>query len=127
MKICWFKISVKEIDKSLTFYKELLGQPLLKRFRPNDRTEIAFLGRDEFKVELVYSLDQEAAGETRGLSIAFECDDIEKFFKKVKDSGIAPESKIMRPNPQSETAFFYIRDPDGIQIQIVQPDRSCFL
>lgn len=118
MKICWFKINVSNMDKSINFYEEILGQKLEKRFSPTKATEIAFLGNDKVKIELIKSTEQAVAKATEGLSFGFQCDDINKVMDLINKKGLTAESDILKPNPT--TSFFYLRDPDGIQIQIIE-------
>lgn len=124
MKICWIKINVTNMDESIDFYEKLLGQTVCKRFKPTNSTEIAFLGSEDVKVELIQSQDQPTASETIGLSIGFQCKNIEEAMAKVVNSGLEAESGILHPNPN--TSFFYVRDPDGIQIQVVELKENFF-
>ncbi|MCE1253768.1 MAG: VOC family protein, partial [Anaerolineae bacterium] len=56
MKYLWTTIYVKDLDKSISFYSDLVGLKVLKRFPGKPGIEMAFLGNgtsDETLVELL--------------------------------------------------------------------------
>jgi len=53
MKFCWTTIHVKDMDKSLAFYQEIVGLPLVRRAQASPEMELAFLGSGETQVELI--------------------------------------------------------------------------
>lgn len=116
--MCWCKINVTEMERSLDFYTKVLGLPLERRFQPVPGTEIAFLEGGGAKIELIVTKDQQPAKNIEGLSIGFQVEKIENTLNAVRKKGIQPETDILRPN--AATAFFYLRDPDGVQIQLVE-------
>lgn len=53
MKFCWYTIRVRNIEQSLKFYQKIVGLSLSKRYTSESGKEIAFLGDDETKIELI--------------------------------------------------------------------------
>ena len=53
MVFCWSTLMVKDLERSLGFYRDLLGLPVTRRFAAGPEREIVFLGDGETKIELV--------------------------------------------------------------------------
>ena len=66
----------------------------------------------DVRIELID--DEAQAYNGSGLSIGFHVDDVEKAHEQMQ--GLNP-SAIVSPNPH--TRFFFIKDPNGVQIQII--------
>ncbi len=49
MKFCWVTINVKDMEKSLHFYQEIIGLNINRRMKPNSDMEIIFLGSSKHK------------------------------------------------------------------------------
>lgn len=118
MKFCWCKIDVIRMDESRDFYENLVGLKVTKELKPSPDVDIVFLGEGETMVELIQNKEQIAANNLEGISLGFQVKDIDEIKKKVMEKGIELESEIIKPNPK--TKFFYVRDPNGVQIQFVE-------
>ncbi|MEI6101671.1 MAG: VOC family protein [Eubacteriales bacterium] len=118
MKFCWCTIQVKDMEESLTFYQEIVGLPLTKRFRGGDVVEIAFLGNEPTKVELICNTKQPPEGSGKGISLGFEVGNLDDAMQSINEKGIKIEGGPFAPNPQ--TRFFYIKDPNGVKVQFVE-------
>lgn len=117
MKFCWCTISVKDLDESVKFYKEIIGLKLSNRFKAGQDIEIAFLGEGETQVELI-SGGKDQVEICSDISLGFEVESIEETMVFVKEKGIEIYSGPFKPNPY--ITFFYIKDPNGIKIQLVE-------
>jgi lactoylglutathione lyase len=119
-------IRVKDLDKSLNFYTELLGMKLLrKRDYPTGKFTLAFVGygeeTDSTVVELTHNWEQAEPyqlGSAFG-HLAIGVPDVYKTCEKLAASGV----KIPRPaGPMAHggSVIAFIEDPDGYRIELVQ-------
>ncbi len=118
MKFCWCTIQVKDLSESLRFYQEIAGLPLARRFQAGDAMEIAFLGSEPTKVELVCNKKQPPVGSGEGISLGFEVDNLDDAMDLMRQKGIQIEAGPFQPNPN--TRFFYVKDPNGVTVQFVE-------
>jgi len=118
MKFCWSTLRVKNLEESLRFYTEIIGLKTEKRFAAGPDTEIAFLGNGETKVELIHHKNGEAIDVGSDISWGFEVKSLDNMIQLVKDKGINIISGPVQPNPHIR--FFFISDPNGMKIQLVE-------
>lgn len=119
MKFCWVTLNVNDMEESLKFYHEIIGLKILERFNVHEEMEIAMLGENEgTKIELIYNKNKNVSVQSEGLSIGFQVKSIDNAMKLVKDKNIPIKRGPISPTPS--TRFFFIDDPNGIEIQIVQ-------
>jgi len=122
MNLCWITLTVNNIEDSLKFYCDILNLNVAERFKAGEDTEIVMLGnKDEVKIELICYKGVEIS-ERNGLSIGFTVESLEKTIDYLKENNIELESPIISPNPM--TRFFFVKDPNGIQIQFVEEKES---
>ena len=118
MKFCWITLHVKDIKESLKFYHELLGVEISERFSTGD-SEIVMLGEsDKPKIELICDKSEGVEIKSRGISIGFEVDSLDDAMNYVKSNNIPIEKGPISPSPN--ISFFFIKDPNGIEIQLVE-------
>ena len=114
-----FNFNVKDLDRSLKFYKEAFGlEPVEVNDRPN--FTLAFLGDNttSFRLELTYLKDRTEAydlGEQE-FHLAFVADDMEKAHEKHARLGC-----ICFENPKM--GIYFLEDPDGYWIEIIPPRK----
>jgi len=112
---------VGDMEVSLGFYKDVLGLPLERRMRPGPDMDIAFLGAGETKVELIWSAGRKNQGFGTDISLGFEVPSLDAAMEELKRKGVAIASGPFQPNPTIR--FFYVLDPDGLRIQLVENVR----
>jgi lactoylglutathione lyase len=112
-------VRVRDLDKSLAFFKDALG--LIENRRkdyPQGRYTLVYLGapeNPEAEVELTYNYDDEDYGGARNFGhLAFEVDDVYKACEKLQAHGVV----INRPPRDGRMAF--VRSPDQISIELLQ-------
>ena len=118
MKFCWCTITVNDMEASLKFYQEIVGLTLNKRFAAGPGMEISFLGDGETEVELIYDPHHKAPGRVEGISLGFEVESVDSMMQYIKENGMEVDSGPFQPNPSVK--FFFVRDPDGVNIQFVE-------
>ena len=118
MKFCWITINVKDLEKSLYFYQEIIGLNIHRRMKPNSDMEIIFLGSSETQIELIYNTKVDDIVMGKDISLGFEVDSIEQMSEILKKNNISIHSGPFQPNPSIR--FIYILDPNGIKIQFIE-------
>ncbi|MEY8001720.1 VOC family protein [Clostridium sp. Mt-5] len=119
MNFCWITLNVEDMEKSLEFYHELLGVEILKRFSPGKEVEIVMLGEENKpKIELICNKKNKVKNQSEGISIGFEVEWLDEAMSYVKSKNIPIKKGPISPSPK--VRFFFIEDPNGIQIQLVE-------
>lgn len=118
MKFCWCTITVNNMEESLSFYQEIVGLSITRRFAAGPGTEIAFLGDGGTEVELVCHADSRALGNVEGISLGFEVASVDEMISFVEKKGLKVEGGPVQPNPSVK--FFFVKDPSGVTIQFVE-------
>lgn len=118
MRMCWCTIMVKDMENSLRFYQDVLELKLRKRYTTPEGLEIVFLSDGAMsEVELIYNPHIPSYG-GRGISLGFVVDSLSKSIMKMTAMGIdIIKGPIEVP---SGLKFFYVHDPDGLEIQLVE-------
>ena len=104
-------VRVRDVEKSVRFYEEFAGLHVTRRLP----TGPVFLsaGEGECSMELIQS-DVTYAGS--GISVGFHVDDVDAQREKLLAAGYEP-TPITSPNPS--VRFFFVNDPDGLQVQFI--------
>jgi lactoylglutathione lyase len=119
MKYLHTMVRVADLEKSLRFYRDLLGLRELRRIEnEGGRFTLVFLaapGDDAAQIELTYNWDPEAYGIGRAFGhLAYEVDDVYALCEKLRAGGVT----INRPPRDGRMAF--VRSPDNISIELLQ-------
>jgi lactoylglutathione lyase len=118
MSFCWTTIQVKDMNESLEFYEDVVGLKINQRIEISPDMEIAFLGEGETQIELAYNKKNSDMKFDANISLGFKVDSVDKKIEFVKEKGLEVHSGPFKPNPS--TIFFFILDPNGLQIQFVE-------
>ncbi len=118
MKFCWSTLKVNNMDESLSFYQEIVGLEVNRRFEAGPGVEIVFLGDGETKVELICDKNSKEVNLGQDISLGFEVNSVDDMIKFVKEKGISAKEDAFEPNPHVK--FFYVMDPNGLKIQFVE-------
>ena len=118
MKFNWCTITVKDMEQSLRFYREIVGLALSDRHAAGPGIELAFLGDGETKVELICNQNDQSENLYSGVSLGFEVPSLEEKMRFIECKGIKLDSGPFEPNPYIR--FFFVRDPNGLKIQFVE-------
>ncbi len=130
MKFLHSMIRVKDIDKSLKFYQDLIGLNLISKNSLED-CDLYFLGENEneCQIELTYNYETPENGYNNGNAFghfAFETDDMNKFSEKLNKLGfkyLYEPFELELKNEDGTSSFktiSFINDPDGNEIEIIE-------
>jgi len=117
-KFAHFNFNVRDLNRSISFYKEALDLSEVKRKEPeHNKFKIVFMKdklNSEFLLELTWLAEHPDAydlGEEE-FHLAFRVDDYDAAYKKHEKMGcICYENK--------EMGIYFINDPDGYWIEII--------
>ena len=119
MKLRWCGVLVKDLDESIKFYREVIGLPEPKRASAGPGTEIALFDTGGAELELLQKYDVPNPDPGNAVCIAFEVASIEDAMAHVTEKGIEIErGPIISPRAK----FFFIRDPNGVEVELKQAD-----
>ncbi|GAC25273.1 lactoylglutathione lyase [Paraglaciecola mesophila KMM 241] len=125
MRFLHTMLRVGNLDRSITFYTELLGMKLLRSSENKDyRYTLAFIGYgDEDSntvLELTHNWDEDSydIGTAYG-HIALGVDDIYQVCEQLKAKG-ADVYRDAGPVKGGSTVIAFVRDPDGYAIELIQ-------
>ena len=123
-------ISVRNIDKSLVFYKKL-GYKQVHRYDDETKTNVHLkLGNsylemfayrsnaDRPEVEYEYGNNLSELGVKH---IALATTDTKAALADLKDKGLADDSTKIED--WGDVQFFFIKDPDGVWVEFIKDDR----
>jgi lactoylglutathione lyase len=117
-------VRVKDEARSVDFYRKAFGLEIAERVDFPDFTLIYMRGpEDDFEVELTVNkgrVEPYALGDGYG-HVAFVVDDLEVERARLVAAGLAPKDiKQMTHDGNPFGKFFFIEDPDGYKIEVLQ-------
>jgi len=125
MRVLHTMIRVSDLEKSLTFYTNLLGLKLLRLHEyPEGKFTLAFVGfgdeKDHAVIELTYNWGVTSYDKGNAFGhIAIEVEDAYKTCELIKSKGgkVVREAGAMQ---HGTTVIAFIEDPDGYKIELIQ-------
>jgi len=124
MRLLHTMLRVKDLDRSIKFYTDVLGMVLLRRLDfAQERFTLAFVGFNSEEegtvLELTHNwdVDDYEHGTAYG-HIAIEVDDVYKSCDAIRQKG----GEVMReagPMKGGDTVLAFIKDPDGYLIELL--------
>ncbi|HET8882345.1 MAG TPA: lactoylglutathione lyase [Solimonas sp.] len=125
MRILHTMLRVGDLDRSLAFYRDVLGMQLLRRKEyPDGKFTLAFVGYqsedDGAVIELTHNWDTDRYEIGTGYGhIALEVDDAAQACDRVRARG----GKVTReagPMKHGTTVIAFVEDPDGYKIEFIE-------
>jgi len=116
MKLAHITISVKDLEKSVQFYRDIIGLPVKRRFVSGE-SEIVFLGNGETEIELIYNSNRTDITFNVHISLGFEVASLTDTIAFLSGNNIAV-GEVIQPNPNVKFAF--ANDPNGLRVQFVE-------
>lgn len=125
MRILHTMLRVGDLDRSIAFYRDVLGMALLRRHEyPDGKFTLAFLGygpeAEQAAIELTYNwgVERYELGTAFG-HVAVEVDDAAAACAEIRRRG----GKVVReagPMRHGTTVIAFVEDPDGYRIELIQ-------
>ncbi len=116
MKFQWTTIQVTNLDNSLKFYKDLLGMKIARVIEGGNH-QIVMLGEDDdAKIELIPISTASRENLGNGVSIGIAFKQLDDLVEKIKSKNIPVVGPI---TPMPDIRFFFVNDPDGYTIQLL--------
>ncbi|HEU0223215.1 MAG TPA: VOC family protein [Paracoccaceae bacterium] len=117
-------VRVRDELRSVSFYREAFGLEIAERLEFDDFT-LVYLGNGAANFELELTVNK---GRTEPYEIgdgyghlAFAVDDLEVEHARLKASGLAPRDIVaLQRNGELFARFFFVQDPDGYKIEVLQ-------
>lgn len=125
MRLLHTMIRVGDLDRSISFYTQVLGMKLLRKSEyPAGRFTNAFVGYDDESraavLELTHNWDTHSYEHGNAFGhVAVEVEDAAKTCEEVRKRG----GKVVReagPMKHGTTVIAFVEDPDGYKIEFVQ-------
>jgi lactoylglutathione lyase len=127
MRILHTMLRVGDLDRSLKFYREVLGMKLLRTTdRPDQKYKLAFVGYDDedrasvLELTYNYGVEKYDLGSAYG-HVAVAVEDAARACAEVKKRG----GKVTReagPVKGGTTVIAFVEDPDGYKIELIERD-----
>jgi lactoylglutathione lyase len=125
MRLLHTMLRVGDLERSITFYTEVLGMRLLRRKDyPGGRFTLAFVGygdeSDTTVLELTHNWDTDAYDIGSGYGhIAIGVDDIVGVCNQIRAKG----GRVVRepgPMKNGSTVIAFVEDPDGYKVELIE-------
>ena len=124
MRLLHTMIRVGDLDKSIAFYRDILGMELLRRKDfPEGKFTLAFLGYgDESEntvLELTHNWETTSYDLGNGYGhIAIGVDDVYEACERIRNTG---GNVVREPGPMmhGSTVIAFVEDPDGYKIELL--------
>ncbi|MBO9411014.1 MULTISPECIES: VOC family protein [unclassified Ruegeria] len=123
-KLAHSMIRVIDEDRAVTFYKTAFDLKVKDRLDFDGFTLIYMISEgSDFELELTINKDRSEPydlGNGYG-HIAFVVDDLDAMHGHIRDLGAYPKDIVdFRPGGTRVARFFFVSDPDGYQIEVIE-------
>jgi lactoylglutathione lyase len=120
-KLLHTRYRVNDLEKTIRFYKDVLGLEEVRRHKSPRGSELAFLKAPESEelIEICYFPNSGPVQVQPDLThLAFEVDSLEQFGKSLAAHGLKySDGPILKPDG---SGFAFIDAPEGYEIELIQ-------
>jgi lactoylglutathione lyase len=124
-KLLHTRYRVNDLEKTVQFYKEILGLEEVRRHESPRGSKLVFLktpGSEEL-IEITYFPGSGPVQVQTDLThLAFEVDSLEQFGKHLEKFGLKFSDGPTKSS--SGSAFAFIDAPEGYEIELIEPPKS---
>ena len=116
MQLLHVTIQTSHFTDELAFFQTFAGLSIVRDMRPMGRNMVFLAnGEGQTQIEIIENPEADASGNAH-LSIGFKCGDPETQRERLMAAGFEV-TPMVRPMPQ--VAFFFVKDPAGVNIQFM--------
>jgi len=113
-------VKVKDLAKSVKFYHEIVGLPIIRKIGPADNPRVVFFPGIELS-----QIKETDTGESPGFfnHIGLAVDNIEETCKHLEAHAVifdTPLKEIVFEEIPERLQLAFFKDPDGIRIELVK-------
>jgi len=124
-KLLHTRYRVNDLEKTVTFYRQVLGLEEVRRHKSPRGSELVFLKAPESEelIEICFYPDSGPVQVQPDLThLAFEVDSLESFGKHLEKLGLKySDGPTMKPDG---SGFAFIDAPEGYEIELMQRGRD---
>ena|SRR5436190_23896094 len=120
-KLLHTRYRVKDLEKTVSFYRDVLGLEEIRRHTSGRGSQLVFLKAPESEEEIELCKFDDSGPVVVGpdlTHLAFEVDDLEKFAREAKAKGYSLSDGPHKTPGGSVIAF--IDAPEGYEIELIQ-------
>ena len=115
-------LQVTDLDRSIRFYRDTLGLPLVSQGKPRGRRIVFFsLGakhHDLALIELAPGAEGHDPARAGVMHIAFKIGDDIELLKEARARMVAAGVPVVNTTEHMTTYSLYLSDPDGITVEL---------
>ena len=122
-KLLHTRYRVKDLEKTVSFYKDVLGLKELRRQKSGRGSQLVFLKAPQSDEEIEICKFDESGPVMVGpdlTHLAFEVDNLEKFAKEAEAKGYRLSDG---PHKSSSGKIAFIDAPEGYEIELIEHAR----
>jgi len=117
MQLSFVTIHVTDLDRTLEFYRSVMGFEVERRFKAGPKVEIAFV-KDGHGGTLEFITGTGHTVEARGISLGFVVEDIEHTAAHLRSHGV---SIVYGPETMpGGVKLLNVKDLDGVELGFVE-------
>jgi len=115
-------IQVRDMDRSIQFYTDVLGLRLRERIKLNETTELAFFPVGNAEIELICkSAEYTFAQEGIVNHLAFTVSDVAGALDRLRQHGVELIHEQPQEMPRLGARLAFFRGPDGEKLELFDP------
>ena len=113
-------VKVRDLAKSVQFYHEVVGLPIVRKLGPEDNPRVVFLPGIELS-----QIKENDMSESPGFfnHIGLAVDNIEETCRHMEARGVkfeTPLKEVIFDDIQEKLQLAFFKDPDGIMVEFVK-------
>ncbi|MEP7016291.1 MAG: VOC family protein [Verrucomicrobiota bacterium] len=123
-KLLHTRYRVKDLEKTVSFYRDVLGLKEIRRITSGRGSQLVFLKAPESEEEIELCKFDESGPIVVGpdlTHLAFEVDDLDEFAKQSAAKGYPLSDG---PHKSSSGRIAFIDAPEGYEIELIEPARK---
>lgn len=109
---------VSDVDKFITFYRDVLNYELIDKGTKRNGKNYAILKGEEHELFICERDNFKVEGDQNFRHMGYNIGDVDKLLEVLKLIGYVEKEKQIIIKPFSRQ--FYIKDPDGFEINLIQ-------